>query len=185
MSSIHLQAQAKNHLAKRPEIRPGYTVRVHEKIKEGDKERVQIFEGLVVAVHGGHVPTDATFTVRKIVSGVGVEKLFALHSPTVEKVEVKKVAKVRRAKLYFLRGLQGKAARLQERFTTAGEFKDAVTASMEEQRDEAVIVEAPAEETAETDVVAEAPAEVAAEPEVVAEAAPAAEEASQPEEKKE
>ena len=103
----------------RPDIRPGFTVRVHEKIKEGDKERTQVFEGLVIAVHKGQTPTDTTFTVRRIASGVGVEKVFPLHSPNIEKIEVKKVAKVRRSKLFFLRGRTGKAARLSERFTTA------------------------------------------------------------------
>lgn len=106
----------------RPEVRPGYTVRVHERIKEGEKERVQIFEGLVISVHKGSNPMDTTFTVRRIVSGIGTEKIFPLHSPKLEKVEVKKVATVRRAKLFFLRGRTGKAARLSERFTNAGEF---------------------------------------------------------------
>jgi large subunit ribosomal protein L19 len=105
-----------------PEIQPGFTVRVHERIREGDKERVQIFEGLVIAVHKGHVATDRSFTVRRISSGVGVEKVFSLHSPVIEKIEVKKVAKVRRSKLYFLRGRLGKSARMIERFTSADEF---------------------------------------------------------------
>lgn len=122
MTSTTISKQASSYEKKRPEIRPGFTVRVHERIVEGDKERVQIFEGLVISVHKGHTTLDSTFTVRKLVSGIGVEKVFSLHSPKIENIEVKKVAKVRRAKLFFLRGLQGKAARLQERFTTAGEF---------------------------------------------------------------
>jgi large subunit ribosomal protein L19 len=99
---------------------------VHERIKEGDKERVQIFEGLIIDIHRGHTAADATFTVRRVASGIGVEKIFPFYSPQLAKVEVKKVAKVRRAKLSFLRGRQGKAARLSERFTNADEFAVAV-----------------------------------------------------------
>ncbi len=113
-------------MKKVPDIRPGYTVRVHEKIQEGEKERVQIFEGLVISVHRGHTPTDATFLVRRIASGIGVEKMFAMLSPVIDKIEVKKVAKVRRAKLFFLRGRTGKSARLSERFTSSDEFAVAV-----------------------------------------------------------
>ncbi len=152
VSSITLQQQAKKFLRKIPDIQPGYTVRVHERIQEGSKERTQIFEGLVIAVHRGHVPTDASFTVRRIVSGVGVEKVFPMHSPVIEKIEVKKVARVRRAKLYFLRGRGGKAARMNERFTTEGEF-----AVMQ---DEPVKEEAPKAEAAD---VTEAPTEPALE----------------------
>lgn len=122
MTSQIIQAQAKQFIRPMPDIQPGYTVRVHERIQEGSKERVQAFEGLVISVHRGHVPTDASFTVRKVVSGVGVEKIFAIHSPVLEKVEVKKVAKTRRAKLFFIRGRSGKSARMTERFTTEGEF---------------------------------------------------------------
>ena len=87
-----------------------------------------MFEGLVINVHKGHVQTDRSFTVRRIVSGVGVERVFALHSPMLAKIDVKKVAKVRRAKLFFLRGRSGKNARLNERFTEADEFAVAVPA---------------------------------------------------------
>jgi len=139
MPSAILHAQAKVYPQRLPDIRSGYTVRVSERVQEGAKERTQVFEGLVIAVHRGHVQTDATFTVRKLVSGVGVEKVFSFCSPLLEKVEVKKVAKVRRAKLFFLRGRRGKAARLSERFTMAEEF---------------AMASAPTEE-AETDVVAE------------------------------
>ena len=135
-------------MQRRPEIRPGYTVRVHERIQEGNKERIQIFEGLVIAVHNGSMPTDATVTVRKIASGVGVEKIFLLHSPKIEKLEVKKVAKVRRAKLFFLRGRRGKAARLSERFTTADEFAIAAAESAIEVPEEEVLEEAPSSEDA-------------------------------------
>ncbi len=128
MTSSVLHAQAAAFLKQRPEIRPGFTVRVKERIQEGDKERLQTFEGIVISVHNGHVPTDATITIRRVVSGVGVEKVFPIHSPKVESIEVKKVAKVRRAKLFFLRGRQGKSVRLSERFTTSDEFGVAVAA---------------------------------------------------------
>lgn len=126
MTSAHVQTQSATFVQPRPEVRPGYTVRVHERIQEGNKERVQIFEGLVISVHKGATDTDHTITVRRIASGVGVEKVFSLHSPKIDKIEVKKVAKVRRAKLFFLRGRRGKAARLSERFTNAGEFNVAL-----------------------------------------------------------
>ena len=99
-------------LTERPKMRAGDTVRVHVKVREGDKERVQIFEGIVIGMHGGGAR--ASFTVRKVSFGQGVERIFPLHSPTIAKVEVVRSAKVRRAKLYFLRGLKGKAARLKE-----------------------------------------------------------------------
>jgi large subunit ribosomal protein L19 len=128
MPSHILHEQAKGYLKQVPSLKPGYTVRVHERIQEGGKERVQIFEGLVISVHKGHIPTDASFIVRKVVSGIGVEKVFPLHAPTIEKIEVKKVAKTRRAKLYFIRGRSGKAARMNERFTNEGEFAIAIAA---------------------------------------------------------
>lgn len=124
MTQQILHEQAEQYKQNLPEIRAGHTVRVHERIQdeEGGKGRIQIFEGLVIGVHKGHTASDRTITVRRIASGVGVEKNFPLSSPVVEKIEVKKVAKVRRAKLNFLRGRLGKSARLSERFTTSGEF---------------------------------------------------------------
>jgi large subunit ribosomal protein L19 len=100
-------------LTDRPNMRPGDTVRVHVKVKEGEKERVQVFEGLVIGQHRGG--SRATFTVRKVAFGQGVERVFPLHSPMIDKIEVVRSARVRRAKLYFLRKLRGKAARLRER----------------------------------------------------------------------
>jgi len=100
-------------VTERPTMRPGDTVRVHVKVREGEKERVQVFEGLVIGQHRGGAR--ATFTVRKVAFGQGVERIFPLHSPMIEKVEVVRSARVRRAKLYFLRKLRGKAARLRER----------------------------------------------------------------------
>lgn len=126
MPSLLLHETAQAWKRSVPDIRPGYTVRVSERIQEGGKERLQVFEGLVISLHRGHVPTDASFTIRRVVSGVGVEKVFPLHATTIEKIDVKKVAKTRRAKLYFLRGRSGKSARLSERFTTEEEFAVAV-----------------------------------------------------------
>jgi large subunit ribosomal protein L19 len=100
------------HLAKRPAMRSGDTVRVHVKVREGDKERIQVFEGSVIALHRGGARS--TFTVRKVSFGQGVERIFPLHSPTIERIEVVRSAKVRRAKLYYLRDLKGKAARMKE-----------------------------------------------------------------------
>ena len=131
-----LHEQAERYKRNIPEIQSGYTVRVHERVQdeEGGKSRIQVFEGLVIGVHRGHVSTDQTITVRRIASGVGVEKNFPLSSPLLEKIEVKKVANVRRAKLNFLRGRRGKSARLSERFTTADEF--AIAAAPEPKKEE-------------------------------------------------
>ena len=100
------------------DIRPGDTIKVHQKIKEGDKERIQIFEGIVIArKHGKGI--SATITVRKVVEGVGVERIFPVHSPSVAKIEVVKSGKVRRSKLYFLRTAKGTKAKLKKRNLTA------------------------------------------------------------------
>ena len=99
-----------------PDFRSGDNVKVHVRLKEGEKERIQIFEGLVIArKHGG---ISETFTVRKISSGIGVERTFPLHSPSVAKIEVWRRGRVRRAKLYYIRGLRGKASRIKERART-------------------------------------------------------------------
>jgi large subunit ribosomal protein L19 len=100
---------------------PGDSVKVHMKVVEGESERVQIFDGVVIAKKGSGI--GATFTVRKISFGVGVERIFPLHSPRVTKVEITKKGKVRRAKLYYLRDLKGKAARLQEKVHLQDEAK--------------------------------------------------------------
>jgi len=96
-----------------PDFRPGDTVKVHIRIVEGNKERVQLFQGVVLKRNRGNM--NATFTVRKISHGVGVEKTFALHSPRLEKVEVVTLGKVRRSRLFYLRERRGKAARIKER----------------------------------------------------------------------
>jgi large subunit ribosomal protein L19 len=96
-----------------PEFRPGDTVKVHVRVVEGNKERIQVFQGVVIARRGGG--TRESFTVRKISGGIGVERIFPLHSPVIEKVEVERMGRVRRAKLYYLRDLRGRAARIDER----------------------------------------------------------------------
>lgn len=97
-----------------PDVKPGDTVAVHQKIKEGAKERIQVFEGLVLArKHGKGI--SSTITIRKVVAGVGVEKVFPLHSPLISKIEIKKRGKVRRAKLYYLRTAKGKKAKLKRK----------------------------------------------------------------------
>src|SRR5215203_4000570 len=110
MSAIELVE--KSQLTERPSMKSGDTVRVHVKVREGDKERIQIFEGIIIGQHRGGVR--ASFTVRKVSFGQGVERIFPLHSPTIAKVDVVRSARVRRAKLYFLRNLKGKAARMKE-----------------------------------------------------------------------
>jgi large subunit ribosomal protein L19 len=96
----------------RPSMKSGDTVRVHVRVREGEKERIQLFEGIVIGMHRGG--TRASFTVRKVSFGQGVERIFPLHSPTLAKIEIVRSARVRRAKLYYLRGLKGKAARMKE-----------------------------------------------------------------------
>lgn len=110
--------QLKNRI---PDLKIGDTVRVHQRIKEGNRERIQVFEGIIIKKQGGSV--NATFTVRRIAYGVGVEKTFLVHSPLVEKVEVVRVGKARRAKLYYLRDRVGKAAKTKEAVGTKIESK--------------------------------------------------------------
>src|SRR6188768_3974245 len=110
MTAMELVEKAQ--LIERPRMKAGDTVKVHVRVKEGDKERIQIFEGIIIGFHNGG--NRSTFTVRKVSFSQGVERIFPLHSPTISKVEVVRSAKVRRAKLYFLRDLKGKAARMKE-----------------------------------------------------------------------
>jgi large subunit ribosomal protein L19 len=102
------------NMKKMPDLRPGSTIKVHQKIKEGDKERIQIFEGVIIAAkHGTGI--SATITVRKVVDGVGVERIFPIHSPSIAKIEVIKAGKVRRAKLYYLRTAKGRKSKLKNK----------------------------------------------------------------------
>lgn len=111
-----IQAVEEQHLRKDlPPFRPGDTVKVQVRVVEGDKERLQAFEGICIRRRGGGL--SATFTVRKVTYGVGVERTFPLHSPSIDRIEVLRQGEVRRAKLYFLRKLKGKAARIKERRT--------------------------------------------------------------------
>lgn len=139
--------QLKNRI---PDLKVGDTVRVHQRIKEGNRERIQVFEGIIIKKQGGSV--NATFTVRRIAYGVGVEKTFLVHSPLVEKVEVVRVGKARRAKLYYLRDRVGKAAKTKENIGAKIESKyiDVKEELVEEPVVEAEVtetVEAPVEET--------------------------------------
>ena len=122
MASL-LAFNSSQNLKTLPEIRPGFTIRVHQKIKEGDKTRIQIFEGIVIArKHGSGV--NSTITVRKIASGVGVERIFPLHSPSIDKFEVVKTSKVRRAKLYYIRRKATKEIRRKMKMTPVVIVKD-------------------------------------------------------------
>jgi large subunit ribosomal protein L19 len=107
-----IETVERGHQVQRPALRSGDTVRVHVKVREGEKERIQVFEGLVIGMHRGG--TNATFTVRKVSFGQGVERIFPLHSPVIDRIDVVRGARVRRAKLYYLRELRGKAARMKE-----------------------------------------------------------------------
>lgn len=98
-----------------PDFKPGDTVRVHARIKEGEKERIQVFQGVVIRKCKGNI--SATFTVRKVSYNIGVERIFPLHSPVIDKIEVVTRGKVRRGRLYYLRNLRGKAARIKEKRT--------------------------------------------------------------------
>ncbi|MBI2835309.1 MAG: 50S ribosomal protein L19 [Acidobacteria bacterium] len=106
----------RGQLTERPAMKPGDTVRVHVKVREGDKERIQVFEGTIIGMHRGGAR--ATFTIRKVSFGQGVERIFPLHSPIIDRIEVVRNARVRRAKLYYLRNLKGKAARMREQKRT-------------------------------------------------------------------
>ena len=142
--------------SKIPELRVGNTVRVHVRIKEGNKERIQVFEGIIIKKQGGGL--NATFTVRKISYGVGVEKTFLVHSPLVEKVELVRVGKARRAKLYYLRDRVGKSAKTKEQIGARIEDKEiTVKEDLVEEPVAEEVVETPATEA--TTEVTEAPVE--------------------------
>lgn len=139
--------------SKIPVLNVGDTVKVHVRVKEGNRERIQIFEGIIIKVQGGGV--NQTFTVRKTSYGVGVEKTFLVHSPAVEKVEVTRVGKVRRAKLFYLRDRLGKSAKTKEKIGARIETKEVTI--KEELVEEPVVEETPVVETVETTPEAEAP----------------------------
>ena len=145
--------------AKIPDLKVGNTVKVHVRIKEGNKERIQIFEGIIIKVQGAGV--NKTFTVRKISYGVGVEKTFLVHSPNVEKVEVTRVGKARRAKLYYLRDRVGKAAKTKEKVGARIETREIVVKEEVVPGEAEVVEDATnvAPETVEAPVVEEVKAE--------------------------
>ena len=169
-----------------PPFSSGDTLRVHVKIKEGDKERIQVFQGTVIGRRGSG--TGETFTVRKISSGIGVERVFPLHSPNVAKIEKVRSGKVRRAKLYYLRELTGKSARIKEQVMTPEqmtawrkaqkeqeEAAAALEAEIAAEKEKAAAEKAAEEAEAEGAPVEEAKAEEAPAEEAKAEAAPAGE----------
>ena len=161
--------QLKNKI---PELKVGNTVKVHVRIKEGNKERIQVFEGIIIKVQGGGV--NQTFTVRKISYGVGVEKTFLVHSPLVEKVELVRVGRARRARLFYLRDRIGKAAKTKEQVGARIEDREII---IKEELTEEPVVESE-EATATTEVVentVETPAVEEAKVEVAPEEAPAVE----------
>ena len=135
-----------------PDLKVGDTIRVHQRIKEGNRERIQVFEGIIIKKQGGGL--NATFTVRRVAYGCGVEKTFLIHSPAVEKVEVIRVGKARRAKLYYLRDRLGKSAKTKEKVGARIETKE-LTIKEE-------LVEEPAEEVKE-EVVTEVATETTTE----------------------
>lgn len=145
-----IKAIEHEHLKEKiPVLKVGNTVRVHQRIKEGNRERIQVFEGIIIKKQGGGV--NATFTVRRIASGVGVEKTFLIHSPLVEKVELVRVGRARRAKLYYLRDRVGKAAKTKEQIGARIEDKEitvktAIEEEPVEEVKEEVTTEAPVEE---------------------------------------
>lgn len=147
MSTVRIEDLRAEGAKSGVDFRSGQTVRVHRKIKEGDKERIQIFEGLIIKTGG--TGAGSTITVRKIVGGIGVEQVFPIASPLVEKIELVKEAKVRRSKMYFMRGLRGKAARLKERFFTDEELKAMQPHEITEEEVEEAIVHEKEEEAKE------------------------------------
>jgi large subunit ribosomal protein L19 len=115
MSDLLLDLEKPSLKSGIPAFSPGDSVRVHVKVREGEKERIQMFAGVVIARRGGG--SRETFTVRKVSGGIGVERVFPLHSPIIDRIEVERKGAVRRAKLYYLRGRKGKAARINEKQT--------------------------------------------------------------------
>lgn len=156
-----------------PDLKVGDTVRVHQRIKEGNRERIQVFEGIIIKKQGGGL--NATFTVRRVAYGCGVEKTFLIHSPMVEKVEVVRVGKARRAKLYYLRDRIGKASKTKEAIGARIENKEIVIKGVE--TEEAPVAEEVVTPAVEETVapVEEAKVEAPATEEVKVEEAPKAE----------
>ena len=139
MSQQIIQKMSNKYLKKVPPLKSGQTVKVFQKIIEGGKEREQAFEGLIIRIHGAGIVK--TITVRKIVDGIGVERIFPIHSPNINKIEIKKEAKVRRSKLYYMRERSGKSARLVEKHFTKkdlAEIEKQMEASMPKKEKEEI-----------------------------------------------
>jgi large subunit ribosomal protein L19 len=134
-----------------PKLKAGLTVRVYQKIKEGNKERIQIFEGLIISLKGTN-GVSSTIIVRKIIDGYGVEKIFPVNSPNIDRIEVIKEAKVRKAKLYFMRERSGKSARLNERHLTKKDVKYAAAIAETAEKEEEVATTIEKEEEAATTI---------------------------------
>ena len=166
MNDIIKKLEAEQMKDEVTDFRTGDTVRVHAKVKEGNRERIQVFEGIIIKKQGGGV--NETFTVRRISYGVGVEKTFLVHSPLVEKVEVVRVGKARRAKLFYLRDRVGKASKTKEKLGARIENKEVVLKEemVEESVSEEVLEETPVLETNEAVVeeIVETAEEVKEEP---------------------
>lgn len=145
MTNLLVQKVEKKQIRKDiPLIRPGYTIKVYQKIKEGEKERIQVYEGLVIAMNHGH-GVSKTMIVRKMVEGIGVEKIFPINSPNIAKIEVVRIGKVRKSKLFYMREISGKAARLKEVMVGGGKYSTSVedkTEAKEEAKVEAKEAEA-------------------------------------------
>ncbi len=151
-----------------PDFRPGDTVKVHVRVVEGNRERVQVFQGAVMRRQGGGV--QETFTVRKVSFGVGVERTFPVHSPTIAKIEVATLGDVRRAKLYYLRDRHGKAAKIKERRVPRGKAAAGAAAEVVEDVEDTDVEDTDVEDVVDTDVEDVVDTEVEVEDEVVDEA---------------
>jgi ribosomal protein L19 len=160
-----------------PQFRAGDELKIHVRVIEGSKSRIQVFQGIVIRRQGDGVRE--TFTIRKVSYGVGVERTFPVHTPVIEKIELVKKGDVRRAKLYYLRDLRGKAAKIREKRDGIEGYGDGILSTPVAEVVEEVVIEVPADVVAEApvaEVIVEAPvAEVVVEEVVVAEEAPAAE----------
>lgn len=170
MTHLVIQALERKFAKKKlPVLRPGYRVKVHQKIKEGEKERIQIFEGMVMGLNSGH-GCSKTVTVRKVVEGIGVEKIFPLASPNVAKIDIVKTFAVRRAKLYYLRDEKGLSTRLKaklglvEKDTKHGKKHDEATATVNKEEEAKTEEVAPVEQAAKIEAKAADPAVKTAEP---------------------
>lgn len=147
MTNLLVQKVEKKQIRKDiPLVRPGYTVKVYQKIKEGEKERIQVYEGLVIATNHGH-GVSKTMIVRKMVEGIGVEKIFPINSPNIAKIEVVRIGKVRKSKLFYMREISGKAARLKEVMVGGGKYSTAEAVEAKKESKEEAKVETKEEAT--------------------------------------